>query len=143
MWNQRQNINYSLFESSKADKKWREKDGEKAKQISSNYYFALSQVQLGCLKLKLSSQYRGYWVYSDHTSRRRTIRQYLCSICNDPTNLKNKHKNKNTVIVIIRLVRKVKMILFAEGKIFLELWVTCFASDLKMDDIFVCVHIWY
>ncbi len=59
MLNKRENINYSLFESSKVDKNWREEDGEKGKtKICCNYM--ISQVELDCLKLELSSQHLGY-----------------------------------------------------------------------------------
>ncbi len=59
MLNKKEKINFSLFESSKVDKNWREEDGKKSKtKICCDYFFY--QVQLDCLKLELSSQHRGY-----------------------------------------------------------------------------------
>ncbi len=58
MRNQRENINYSLFGSSKVDKNWTQEDGIKDKtKIYCNYS---NQVELDCLKLELSSQRQGY-----------------------------------------------------------------------------------
>ncbi len=74
MRNKRENVNYSLFESSKVDENGREEDGEKGKtKIYCNYP---RQVELDFSMLGLSSQHRGYSACCNHTSRITRIRQY-------------------------------------------------------------------